>query len=117
MLNPLDLLKNIKDKYLTDENPNLEDDKKFVDIQERHVTELLKIQSLLQTEGGKILKKWLLGEMEMKIKGIIAPNTEIPHREELISDLRALLALFNKLKVDSELDGVQQHLQGLLEQE
>ena len=111
----LNLFTKLREKFINDNNPEREDDEKALDEQEKKANELLMVKELLATPEGKVLKNWLIDEIETIIKGLIfSTKQEDDKRDKLISDLKSYVDLFNKLRVDSELDAIRQYLESLL---
>ena len=103
----LNLIAKLRDKFINDQNPNKELDEQMLDSQQEFAQELQAIKNLLDNEqGGKVLKDWVIERILKEIQ-ILLPDQ--PH-------LRAYFDLYNKLSINSALEGLRKDLEAKLEE-
>ncbi len=110
------MISKVKEKFLTNDNPDIEDDTHTFEEQERRIDDLEQVKEILDSSGGKVIKRWLTDEIDAKMRQLLATKIGDSERDSLISDLKSHVDLFNKLKVDDELDGIREYLNSLLDQ-
>jgi shikimate kinase len=86
-----------------------EEDQEYLRQEEARARELEQIRQTMLSEGGQSLKKVLRSEITSLVDKLI--ETREPH---LISDLKANLNLYNKLKTDDELDAINRELEDMM---